>query len=465
MTSSTCSGPDAAAGARAARDRVRRGHERVAAVVEVEQRALGPLEQHVVAAPQRVLDEPGGVVEVRRQPGAPGRRLLDQRVDREARGAHGVEQQVLVGQRAADPLAQDLAVAQVLHPQPEPPGAVAVGGPDPAPRRAHLRAAQPDLVGPVEGHVVRHDHVRAAADPDPRDVDALRRQHVELGDERGRVDDDAVADHRRDVRVEHARRAQLELERLVAHDDGVARVVAALVADDDGDVLGEEVGGLALALVAPLEAHDHGRGHQRGPDTKEPRTGPGSWIHVSRDSPRAFRRAGGSKVRARLTGRTPRLPRAMVISSIAGLAPRGLEDGPEYTEPAPPRMDAAGPIPRRARLGGAAARLSRAPALRLLVSRAVRRFRAPVRGARGAAARLAFTTADPPPGCSAGAQITGSGARNRSVARRACRTTVSTAAVHAGRARIGAGGRRGRQPRPISGREAALARVRRARRS
>ena len=417
MTSSTCSGPDAAARAGAARDRVRRGHERVAAVVEVEQRALGALEQHVVAAPQRVLDEPGGVVEVRRQPCAPGRRLLDQRVDREAGGAHGVEQQVLVGQRAADPLAQDLAIAQVLHPQPEAPGAVAVRGPDAAPRRAHLRATEPDLVRPVEGHVVRHDHVRAAADPDPRDVDALRRQHVELGDERGRVDDDAVADHRRDVRVEHARRAQLELERLVAHDDGVARVVAALVADDDGDVLGEEVGGLALALVAPLEAHDHGRGHQRGPDTKEPRSGPGSWIHVSRDSPRAFRRAGGSKVRARLTGRTPRLPRAMVISSIAGLAPRGLEDEPEHTKPAPPRMAAAGAVPGRA-VARCAARSARrgadrgdpapapTPALaaRLLAWRSLQRIRRQV--------------------ARAGVQIAGSGARNRSVARRACSSTV-----------------------------------------
>ncbi len=85
-------------------------------MVEVEERALGALEQHVVAAPQRVLDEPGGVVEVRRQARAPGRGLVDQRVDREAGGAHGVEQQVLVGQRAADPLAQDLAIAQVLHP-------------------------------------------------------------------------------------------------------------------------------------------------------------------------------------------------------------------------------------------------------------------------------------------------------------------------------------------------------------
>ena len=142
-------------------------------------------------------------------------------------------------------------------------------------------------------------------------------------DERRRVDDDAVADHRRDVRVEHARRAQLELHGLVADHDRVARVVAALVADDHRDLLGEEVGRLALALVAPLEADDHRRGHQRAPDMKRPRPNvPGSWIDISRVRSPVGRQAGGSKVRGRLTGRTTRLPRAMVSSSIAGQAPR-----------------------------------------------------------------------------------------------------------------------------------------------
>src|SRR5262249_60453576 len=74
---------------------------------------------------------------------------------------------------------------------------------------------------------------------------------------------------------------------------------------------------------------DAGRRHQRtsgapepaGRDTKEPRAGPGSWIHVSRDGPRSIARAGGSKVRARLTGRTPRLPRAMAWILLRGLGP------------------------------------------------------------------------------------------------------------------------------------------------
>ena len=102
----------------------------------------------------------------------------------------------------------------------------------------------------------------AAADPDATRVDAARGEHVELADQRRRVHDDPAADHRRDVRIQHARRHEVQLEDLVADHDGVAGVVAALVADDHRDLLGEEVGGLALALVAPLEPDDHGRGHQ-----------------------------------------------------------------------------------------------------------------------------------------------------------------------------------------------------------
>ncbi len=89
-----------------------------------------------------------------------------------------------------------------------------------------------------------------------RDVDPARGEHVELADERLRVHHDAVPDDRRDVRVEHARRHEVELQDLVALDHRVAGVVAALVAHDHRDLLGQEVGRLALALVAPLEADD-----------------------------------------------------------------------------------------------------------------------------------------------------------------------------------------------------------------
>ena len=53
----------------------------------------------------------------------------------------------------------------------------------------------------------------------------------------------------------------MELPRLAVADDRVAGVVAALEADDDVGLLGEQVDDLALALVAPLGADDHGAWH------------------------------------------------------------------------------------------------------------------------------------------------------------------------------------------------------------
>ena len=105
-------------------------------------------------------------------------------------------------------------------------------------------------------------------------VDALGGEHVHLGDEDPRVDHHAVADDRRDVVVEDSARHQLQGEALTVDDDGVPRVVAALIADDQLHLLGDEVGELALALVAPLGADDDGRWHahsfDRGALTRRP---------------------------------------------------------------------------------------------------------------------------------------------------------------------------------------------------
>ena len=244
------------------------------------------------------------------EPRAPGEGLLDERFDVELVAPERSEQDVLVWQQLRQPVREDGAVEQVLHPQAQPPGAVAVRRADPAACRAHLRVGEPGLVRLVEGEVVRHDHVRAAADAHPAHVDPAFREGVELVDQRHRVDHDPVADHRRDVRVEHARRRQAELEHLVAPDDGMTGVVAALVAHDHRDLLGQEVGRLALALVAPLEPDDHGRRHQdgvRGAKKKPRPMWAGTWIDDSLVAPRSLRRTAVGWLQDRLTGRSMRL--------------------------------------------------------------------------------------------------------------------------------------------------------------
>src|SRR5205823_6266664 len=76
----------------------------------------------------------------------------------------------------------------------------------------------------------------------------------DLAQEDDRVDHHSIADDAGALRVEDARGDELELELAVLGDDGVARVVAALAADDHVGPGGEVVDDLALALVAPLTA-------------------------------------------------------------------------------------------------------------------------------------------------------------------------------------------------------------------
>ena len=128
---------DATARARAAGDGRRAGHVRVAAVVEVEQGALRPFEQDVVAARQRVLHEPRAVGHVRREPLTPAKRLVDERLDVEAcLGAEHREQGVLLGQDTLELRPQRMLVAQILDPD------------------ARARAARSSYAGPIPRPVV-----------------------------------------------------------------------------------------------------------------------------------------------------------------------------------------------------------------------------------------------------------------------------------------------------------------------
>src|SRR5207302_10111415 len=71
------------------------------------------------------------------------------------------------------------------------------------------------------------------------------------------VDHHAVADHAALSRIEDPRGDQVELPLLLAAHDRVAGVVASLEAHDRVAVFGEQIGDLALPLIAPLGADYH----------------------------------------------------------------------------------------------------------------------------------------------------------------------------------------------------------------
>ena len=198
-----------------------------------------------------------------------GQVLLGHRVQVERRVLlEGPQRQALGLHRRDDLLLEDLLVEQVLHADAQPCRLVGVAGADAAAGRADLQAAELGLAGGVQQQVVGHDQVRVGGDAQAADVDPPRAQRVELLDQHLRVDHHAVADHAALARVEDARGDQVQLPLLAVAHDRVPGVVAALEAHDGIAVLGEQIGDLALALIAPLGA-DYDYARHRGVQSRE----------------------------------------------------------------------------------------------------------------------------------------------------------------------------------------------------
>jgi hypothetical protein len=234
-------------------------------VVEVEHRALGALEEDGAIVVQNVPAELRGVGDVGLEAVPVGDVGVCHRVQVEL-GVLGEWTQHLLFRlhRGHDLLAEDLLVEEVLDPDAEPGGLVGVAGPDPAPGGADLELAELQFPGRIQLHVVGHDQVGVGGDAQPADVDAAVAQLLDLSGEDGRVDDDAVPDRAGLARVEDPRGDQVELEGLPVADDRVAGVVTALEADDEVRLLGEQVGDLSLALIAPLGSDYDYPGHGGG---------------------------------------------------------------------------------------------------------------------------------------------------------------------------------------------------------
>ena len=114
------------------------------------------------------------------------------------------------------------------------------------------------------GLVVRRDQVRVGRDQQPLGGDrrrARRARRSRSSSTPGSMTTPLpITGH--DVRREDAGGQQVQRVLLVADDDRVAGVVAALVADDVVDAATEQVGGLTLALIAPLGTNEHDSRHR-----------------------------------------------------------------------------------------------------------------------------------------------------------------------------------------------------------
>ncbi len=165
------------AGTRRPGDRVGRGHERIGAVVDVEHRALRPLEEDDAPGLEQVPGQLRRVGDVALELVAVGQVLLGHRVQVERR-IPGVraQRQALGLERRADLLLEDLLVEEVLHADAQAGRLVGVARADAPLGRPDLELSEAGLPGRVEKQVVGHDQVGVGRDPQPGHVDRRARR-------------------------------------------------------------------------------------------------------------------------------------------------------------------------------------------------------------------------------------------------------------------------------------------------
>lgn len=235
-------------------------------MVDVQERALSALHEDDLVLVQRLVQDERGVRDVRADLLAVAEQLLDDLagLDRAPVVELG-EDLVLAVERGLDLLLQDRLVVEVLDTDTDTVDLVGVGRADAPAGGADLPLAEEPFRHLVDGGVIRRDQMRVTADQQLGRVHAAVVQPAQLGEQDRWVDDDSVTDHRSALRREDSGREEVERILLVAYDDRVAGIVAALVAHHVIHGSTEEVGGLSLALVTPLSTEQHKCGHRRTP--------------------------------------------------------------------------------------------------------------------------------------------------------------------------------------------------------
>ena len=166
--------------------------------------------------------------------------------------------QVLPLRDVAHPLGEVLQLQQILHAQGLLHIFVGVDRRDAPAGRAELLPRQPVLLQAVQQLVVGHADGGLAADFQRlrRNLDPPLAQTRRLGAQVLQVNDHARPQHVDRAGAENAGGHQVQDEPAPVVDHRMAGVVPALIADHDAIALAEQVHHAALALVAPVDAHN-----------------------------------------------------------------------------------------------------------------------------------------------------------------------------------------------------------------
>ena len=171
---------------------------------------------------------------------------------------------VLLGQGAGEAIAQQRLIEDVEDANAVALRLIGVGGANAPAGGADAPIAPLLFHRQVEQPVVWHGHVGRGSKPQTLNADAIGGQHVQLGQHHLRVDHRARADQTGGVWIENSRGDQVQLEHLVVDHDCVAGIDTTLIAHHHIGGAAQQIGDLALPLVAPLCTDDDNIGQEHG---------------------------------------------------------------------------------------------------------------------------------------------------------------------------------------------------------
>ena len=212
---------------------VGRRHVRVGAEIDIQHGSVGTLHEDLLPILEGLVGKLDGID--RHLVDALGDVAVELQLSLDVDLEAGEGPHVMIGE-VAEALLEVFEVAQIADADAVALDLGGVGRADALLGRADLVPAETVLEGAVDLLVEVEDEVGAVRDLDAAVVlDAAGREGIELVEEGGEVDDDAIADDARGLVVENARGKQMELVLLALYDDGMTSVGAA--SDTGADVV------------------------------------------------------------------------------------------------------------------------------------------------------------------------------------------------------------------------------------
>ena len=237
--------------------RVRRGNKRVGAVIDVKEGRLAALHKQGFTLIKRLIEQLSSINNHGLKPLSEREEIIHNLVHLNmAAVIHLHQQLILLPQRALNLLPQNRLIQNILHTNTQAAHLIHIGGPNTAPGRTNRALTQETLRDLIHRLMVRGHQVGVRRDFKLRSIGTARLQPLNLGEKRLRVHHHAVTNHGGRVLTQNTSGQQLQLKLLPIHHHRVASIIAAIRLDHVIHAGAEQIGCLALPLIAPLGTHD-----------------------------------------------------------------------------------------------------------------------------------------------------------------------------------------------------------------